>query len=200
MRGRLGVAGGEAFQPAVIGARRRDEDALCEAEPQVGAHLREALQCRGARVRGLGLRSVVPPFLVAHRAGEAGLGEVWRHEVRWGRTTRDINPAGYLGSVVTYPLALSLCGWVVLGAAAPAAAWAGALATGAALAVRLWLKGRVDRVIRANGGPAATGPWWLLPGRDMLSFAVFLAALFARKVEWRGARFHVGRDGGLTPV
>ena len=30
--------------------------------------------------------------------------------------------------------------------------------------------------------------------------AVFFAALFARRVEWRGARFHLGRDGGLTPV
>ena len=53
-------------------------------------------------------------------------------------------------------------------------------------------------VDRAAG--AASGRWWWLPIRDMLSFAVFVAAYFTGRVEWRGARFHVGRDGQLTPV
>ncbi len=149
----------------------------------------------GVRVRALGLKTVVPPFLVVHRSSESTLGELWRHELRWSRTVADIDLAGHLGSVVTHPLPLALAGWALAGGAG-----SGLAVTALALAARLWLKGRVDAVARAGGAVAATGPWWLVPIRDMLSFAVFVAALAARRVDWRGARFHVGRGGELTPV
>ena len=149
----------------------------------------------GVQVRALGLKTVVPPFLVTHRSTESTLGELWRHELRWSRTVADIDLPGHLGSVVTHPLPLALAGWALLGGA-----WPGLGAAAFALAVRMWLKSRVDAVARAGGAASATGPWWLLPIRDMLSAAVFVAALAARRVDWRGARFHVGRDGQLTPV
>lgn len=149
----------------------------------------------GARVRALGLQSVVPPFLVGHRHAEASFAELWRHEVRWSRTTAGIDPAGHAGSVVTHPLPLALLGAALLGFA-----WPGLLCIGAALAARLWLKRRVDGVARANGWTEPTGPWRLLPIRDMLSFAVFVGAYLARGVDWRGARFHVGRGGELLPA
>lgn len=154
----------------------------------------------GAKVRALGLQSVVPPFLVAHQSTEATLGELWRHEVRWSKTVRDIDRWGHLGSVVTHPFPLAILGWTILTLAGSNLSGIGSAFALVALATRLWLKSRVDGVTTANGAPAATGAWWLLPARDMLSFAVFVGAFFARRVEWRGARFHVGRDGGLTPV
>ena len=149
----------------------------------------------GAKVRALGLKTVAPPMLVTHVSTESTWGELWRHEVRWARTVADIDLRGHLGSVVTHPVALALLGAALLRLALP-----GLVILALALAARLWLKSRVEAVARAHGAPASTGPWWLLPLRDMMSFAVFLAALFARRVEWRGARFHVARDGGLTPV
>ena len=154
----------------------------------------------GAKVRALGLKSVVPPFLVAHQSCETTLGELWRHEVRWSKTVSDIDRWGHIGSLVTHPFALALLGWAVLTLAGSNLSGTGVIVTLVALGTRLWLKSRVDAVTAANGAPAATGPWWLLPARDMMSFAVFVGAFFARRVEWRGARFHVGRDGGLTPV
>ena len=149
----------------------------------------------GAKVRALGLQTVVPPMLVTHLSTESTLAELWRHEVRWSRTVADIDLAGHLGSVVTHALPLALIGAALLRFSPP-----GLAILALALAARLWLKSRVDAVARADGAPAATGPWWLLPLRDILSFAVFLGALFTRRVDWRGARFHVARDGGLTPV
>ncbi len=149
----------------------------------------------GVKVRALGLKTVVPPMLVTHLSTESTLPELWRHELRWSRTVADIDVAGHLGSVVTHPVPLALIGAAMLRFSPP-----GLAILALALAARLWLKSRVDRVARANGHPAATGPWWLLPLRDMMSFAVFLCALFARRVDWRGTRFHVGRGGGLTPV
>ncbi len=148
-----------------------------------------------AAVRALGLKSVVPPFLVTHGCAEATLAELWRHEVRWAKTVRDLDAAGYAGSLITHPLPLALVGWALLVSGGSAWAGLGGLATAAALLARLWLKSRVDAVTGAT-----SGPWWLIPARDILSVAVFAAAHLARRVEWRGARFHVGRGGELTPV
>ncbi len=144
----------------------------------------------GRAVTGLGLKVVHPPVLVAHDSAESTLGELWRHELRWARTIRGLDPAGYGGSVVTHAVPLAL-----LSLALAPAIWWSWTALAAAILARLWLKGRVDAVVGAS-----SGPWWLLPFRDMLSLAVFVAAWFAARVDWRGSRFHVGRDGGLTPV
>ncbi len=149
----------------------------------------------GRRVRALGRTVALPPLVLGHGCDEARFADLWRHELRWNRTIRGLDGWGYLGSVVTYPFALALVG---LALAAPfgatAAGWAGAVAA-LALGSRLWLKGRVDALV---GVP--TGPWWLTPARDILSFVLFLAAAPATRVDWRGARFHVGRDGEMSPV
>jgi ceramide glucosyltransferase len=51
----------------------------------------------------------------------------------------------------------------------------------------------MDRLL-AQRGPSL----WLLPGRDMLSFAVFLSSFFAKQVDWRGLRYQVKPSGVLT--
>ncbi|MBE7217887.1 MAG: bacteriohopanetetrol glucosamine biosynthesis glycosyltransferase HpnI [Caulobacteraceae bacterium] len=149
----------------------------------------------GRRVRALGRTVALPPMVLGHGCDEPRFADLWRHELRWNRTIRGLDPWGYLGSIITYPLALAL---LALALDAPFGAAAATPALGiaaAALAARLWLKRRVDKLVGAR-----TGPWWLTPARDLLSFAVFLAAAPARRVDWRGARFHVGRDGELSPV
>ena len=45
---------------------------------------------------------------------------------------------------------------------------------------------------------AAAGGFWLLPVRDALSFAVFVASCFARTVFWRGDQFRVEASGRMT--
>ena len=149
----------------------------------------------GRAVRRLRLEVVSPPFLVAHGSAETSLGELWRHELRWSKTTQGLDPLGHAGSVVTFPTPLALLGVALIAAGAPAMLPPALLTLAVALATRLWLKVRVD----AAAG-AATGPWWLLPVRDILSFAVFACAYLTRGVEWRGSRFHVGRGGELTPA
>jgi ceramide glucosyltransferase len=39
---------------------------------------------------------------------------------------------------------------------------------------------------------------WLLPLRDALSFAVFVASFFGRTVFWRDEVFHVDASGQMT--
>ena len=42
------------------------------------------------------------------------MGDLWRHELRWARTIRVIDPPGYWGSLVTHALPLALIGAVLL--------------------------------------------------------------------------------------
>lgn len=149
----------------------------------------------GRAVQALGLEVVSPPLLVAHGCAETTLDEVWRHELRWSKTILGLNPAGHAATLITHPTPLALAGLALLASEAPAWTPPAAAVLLLALACRFNLKREVDR---ASG--ALSGRWWWLPFRDMLSFAVFVAAYFVGRVDWRGARFHVGRDGQLTPV
>ena len=144
----------------------------------------------GRAVRAKGLRVILPPFLVDHGCSETSLREVMAHEMRWAVTVRMIDPAGHAGSAVTHALAWALIGTALL-AGAPIG-WAAILLT---LASRLWLKLRIDR---ASG--ASSGPVWLMPFRDIMSFAIFLGSLFARAVYWRGERFRVSSGRTMSPA
>jgi ceramide glucosyltransferase len=142
----------------------------------------------GRAVRALGLRTVLASGAVVHACAERGLGEFWRHELRWAMTVREIDAPGFFGSFVTHALPLAMIGAGLAGASP--AAW-GVVA--AALAARLTLKRRIDIVFEAS-----SGPWWMLPGRDMVAFVVMVAACFTRTVDWRGARYSVTSGGTLA--
>ena len=60
---------------------------------------------------------------------------------------------------------------------------------------RLFLKARIDGLF----GTYAGSPW-LLPLRDLLSFAVFLVSLFGETVHWRGGHFAVEPSGAMSQV
>ena len=64
-----------------------------------------------------------------------------------------------------------------------------------ALTARLFLKSRIDGLFRTYAGP-----YWLMPVRDLLSFAVFLASLFGETVHWRGSHFAVEPSGAMSQV
>jgi ceramide glucosyltransferase len=68
-------------------------------------------------------------------------------------------------------------------------------AFGAVVFARLFLKMAIDDIAGASAGPL-----WLLPFRDILSFAVFLTSLAGMDVSWRGNRLRVGKDGAISQV
>lgn len=142
----------------------------------------------GRAVRQLGLELAIPPLGVSHSATETSAAELFNHELRWNRTIRRINPAGHVGSIVTFALPLALMAAFLLDFRPASLA---VLAT--ALGARLFLKYRIDRIFATHAGPA-----WLLPLRDLLSFAVFVVSLFGETVHWRGSRLSVERSGVLS--
>ena len=43
-------------------------------------------------------------------------------------------------------------------------------------------------------------PYWLIPVRDVLAFAVFVWSFFGNAVSWRGLEYRVSHDGNLVPM
>jgi ceramide glucosyltransferase len=142
----------------------------------------------GRAVRRLGLRLAIPAMGVSHSATETSCQELFRHELRWTRTIRRINPSGHVGSIITFAFPLALISAVFLDFQ-PLSLAVMAIALGA----RLFLKYRIDRIFATHAGP-----FWLMPVRDMLSFAVFVASLSGETVHWRGTRLSVEPSGLIS--
>jgi ceramide glucosyltransferase len=144
----------------------------------------------GRAVRGQGLDVQVLPVAVGHRSTEVTLAELFAHELRWSRTVRVLRPWSHLGTVITHPVPLALIGLALLGGGIVPT-----VVAAFALLARFTLKLRVEKAFAAGSGPL-----WLLPLRDMLSMAVFLASFFGQKVAWRGSRFEVRPSGAMSQL
>jgi len=142
----------------------------------------------GEAIQSLGLKVVVPPMLVVHGSAERSFAELWRHELRWSATVRGVVPGAFVGSVIGMPFPLALLGTALVPAHAIGAILAVLALVSRALMVRM-----VDRQAGAR-----TAPLWLLPVRDCLTFAIFVATFFTRSVDWRGQRLRMGADGRIT--
>jgi ceramide glucosyltransferase len=142
----------------------------------------------GRAVRARGYRLTIPAMGVGHTATEASARDLFRHELRWTRTIRTVNPLGHLGSVVTFGFPMALISALLLDFP-----WPSLVVMGVTVAARLFLKRRVDGIFGTYAGP-----FWLLPVRDLLSFAVFVASQFGETVHWRGSRFSVEPSGALS--
>jgi ceramide glucosyltransferase len=147
----------------------------------------------GTAVRQHGQAVAIPPFTVAHLCNEASLRELWRHELRWARTIRSIAPLGHAGSVVMHALPWAL----VALALAP---WSGLLVSAAAMTLAAILcRAALLRQVTL-GFALPPQPYWLVPVRDLMSFAVFAASFLGRSVRWRGQRYRLfsGKIKGVS--
>src|SRR5215510_15465085 len=147
----------------------------------------------GAAVRQRSQAVAIPPFTVAHLCSEPTLRELWRHELRWARTIRSIAPLGHAGSVVMHPLPWALVALVL-------APWSGLLVSAAAmtLAAILCRVALLRQVAVEFRLPPQS--YWLVPVRDLMSFAVFVASFLGRNVSWKGQRYRLfsGKIAGVS--
>lgn len=142
----------------------------------------------GSAVREIGLETALSPYIVENRIAEDSIAGLWRHELRWSRTSRMMAPGGFAGSVVTHTMVIALL-----------AAFAAEMSPEGAvfLAVSCLLRwGSAVAVARLLDLPLRR--FWLLPVRDLLSFAVFVASFCGRSVLWRGQMFTVDEAGRMT--
>ena len=145
----------------------------------------------GQLVRAQGQAVALADTIVATTVAEATLAELFRHELRWARTIRALEPMGFAASVLQYKLAwaalalLAAPGFPMLGFFA--AIWAGA-------ALAAW--GTERSLAPRLKGLAIATPLWLLPMRDLMSLCVWAASHVGNRVVWRG---HVLRATAPAP-
>lgn len=129
-------------------------------------------------------------YVVETAMAPVGFAQMMKHQIRWGRSTRISRPAGYLGLILTYGVALALIICLLTGFSINSI-----LLLVATLVIRLstgWIIGvhwMNDEILKKN--------FWLLPLRDGLSLVIWCASLFGKRVEWRGQIFEVMPDGKM---
>jgi ceramide glucosyltransferase len=121
----------------------------------------------GELSRRQGLTTVLSDMMVSTDVTEAGLCELWTHEVRWLRTIRSLNPAGFAFTFITFTWPVLLLGLAL----------APQLAT-----LAIALLGVLARCLLAGSFSAALRA----PLRDTLLLAEWATALFGSHVAWRG--------------
>ncbi len=118
--------------------------------------------------------------------------DFWAHQMRWARNIKDRRPAQYFGLIVTFGLA-----WAILGVVAAPQRWWTWLALAITAALRVCSAIVVGRGVLDD--PRVLGDLWLVPLRDFVALAIWLASFAGNKVEWRGLKFRL-RDGKLEKV
>ncbi|HZD91908.1 MAG TPA: bacteriohopanetetrol glucosamine biosynthesis glycosyltransferase HpnI [Pseudolabrys sp.] len=137
----------------------------------------------GQAVRELGLEVAVPGFALGHVCSDTSARQFLAAQLRYARTIKSIDPAGYAGGVISHPFPLALCA-VLIGGGGHAIVLAAI-----ALTCRIALCWQVERQFATRAGD-----YWLIPLRDLLSFTVYVASFFGATVKWRGQRFRLVDD------
>jgi ceramide glucosyltransferase len=137
----------------------------------------------GELTRRQGLQTVLSDVIVTTDVTERKLSDLWRHELRWMRTIRSLNPAGFAFTFITFTWPMLLLG-LTLGHGAPG--WA------------LFIAGAIARSVQAAvaGGPGAI---LRAPLRDALLLAEWAAALGGSRVRWRQQTLSVHDAHPLLP-
>src|SRR5438067_7434273 len=145
----------------------------------------------GRRVADAGYRLVLLPYLVETILDSVTLRDVWRHQVRWARTYRVCQPVGWFCSVVTHATLWGLVAALALGGPV---GWA---VLASSLTARLF---SLAAIMRLLGEPETTRYLGLVPLKDLVTSAMWLAAFLGRRVVWSGQVFRVRRDARSVPV
>jgi len=112
----------------------------------------------------------------------------WRgfidHQLRWLRTVRDARPGGYAGLLFTHAFVLALLNAIASGLS-PLSLWLLALSFFLRLTLAMTAGAEVlgDHDVLPN--------LWLLPLRDLVAFALWIAGFASNTIVWRGEQFTV---------
>jgi ceramide glucosyltransferase len=146
----------------------------------------------GKRIADAGFKielseSVLETYLPAY-----SMREFLGHQLRWARGIRDSRAGGYFGLVFTFGLMWS--GLLLL--AGRGANWTWEIA-GLTLLLRVAVAIVVGKAVL--GDRRLLGQLWLLlPIRDVLAIAIWIASFAGHTVTWRGDRFEL-KAGKLVP-
>ena len=145
----------------------------------------------GRKVLATGRRVDIAPVLVENRLLEPAFKDLIAHELRWARTIRTVQPAGFAASFLTDALPLAgislLLAWMIGPGLGPAV-----FAAGFALLARSLLHLSVNKTFNRHQA------MWLIPLRDLLTFLMRAVSFLGGDVEWRRQSLHVDEGSRLS--
>ena len=129
------------------------------------------------------------PEVVETNIAAYGLRGFFDHQLRWARTVRDARPWGYAGLIFTHGLCWALLNVIACGLC-PLSLWLLGLSFCLRLTLAMTVGAEVlsDRQVLPN--------LWLLPLRDLVAMAVWIAGFAGNTIVWRGERFTL-KDGKM---
>lgn len=144
----------------------------------------------GNRVARLGLQVRLSPIVVECVEPASSWSRMLSHQLRWARTIRVCQPVPYffslIGNATLWPF-LWMC-----------AAWSATIATIAALFFLLRSAIAMDLQKRLTGESVGMRHAWVIPLRDLMGAAIWLASFTGSRVKWRGVTYQVNSDGKLS--
>jgi ceramide glucosyltransferase len=138
----------------------------------------------GELTRRAGLRTVLCDVEVDTAVCEPTLADLLRHELRWLRTIRTLQPLGYALAGVTFAVPAAVIATLLSG---------GRPLTLVMLAITTTARFVIDSTSRMSRPFFAQ--LWLVALNDLLTFSVWCWGFATRQVQWRQARYRVARDG-----
>lgn len=140
-----------------------------------------------------GYKVVLSDYVIDHAIATESFIDLIYRQTRWNCCSRVSRPWGYLGLIFTYGTAISLLfliatfgsifGWAIAGLI-----WSMRL-------IMAWVVG-----VRSLKDPVARKFLWLVPLRDLVSFALWFYSFVGDTFEWRGRRLRLTRCGKLVPL
>jgi ceramide glucosyltransferase len=116
----------------------------------------------------------------------------WQHQVRWARTVRLCRPLSFAGLIFTHGLPWALLAALIAPGPRVAAAYLLAyLVVRLTMAWTVGVWGVRDDVLRRK--------FWLVPLRDAIYFAVWLAGFGSNRIHWGGEEY-IMEKGHLVPA
>jgi ceramide glucosyltransferase len=149
----------------------------------------------GNRIAKNGGRVALCPVVVECWDAPMNWKGVWKHQLRWARTIRVCQPAPYFFSILSNGTLWPLL-WL-LDSLSRANTFCAATAF-VLLAGRIAIARSLQQ--RLNDGRQRPAPFWLAPGKDLLQAAIWAIAFCGNKIEWRGRKMRLRRDGNLEPI
>ena len=143
----------------------------------------------GELTRRVGLRTVLCDAEVETCVDEPALVDLVRHQLRWLRTIRTVQPLGYALAGVTFGVPAAIVGSLLAG---------GSVVTLAMVAVTVMARLMLNSPPRNSRSLLAQ--LWLVALNDLLGFALWCWSFTTRRVHWRQARYRVARDGTIHPI
>ena len=137
-----------------------------------------------------GYRVLLSDYIVEHELNTSNLFDAIKQQIRWACCIRVSRSWGYLGLIFTYGIPTSLL--LVAFTGGSILSWVVLLVTWVTRLVMAWVVG-----VTCLKDPLVRKYLWFVPLGDLFSFIIWCYCLVGNKIEWRGQKLKLAKDGKM---